>query len=106
VNVAQIHSQHSAIPKIFDAQTKKQETKKQKTKWVHNCKPSLFNGIKTVSILQQQLHGKIVHRNSVIYKHDRERGKPTDKQTNKKNSTFLAAPAADEIRTPANLAWR
>jgi len=30
----------------------------------------------------------------------------TDRETDKKNSTFLAAPAAGEIRAPPNLAWR
>ena len=31
--------------------------------------------------------------------------KQTDRQTDRKNSTFLATPAAGEIRAPPNLAW-
>jgi len=42
------------------------------------------------------LHGEILRVSSDVQKHDR----PTDK-----NSTFLAAPAAGEIRAPPNLAW-
>jgi len=60
---------------------------------------TISNGIKIVSVLQR-LHGEIGHTISDIQKRDEQ----TDKQT-KKNSTFLAAPAAGEIRAPPNLAW-
>ena len=62
----------------------------------------LPNGIKIVSVLHR-LHGEIGRTNSDIHKRDGETDKPTDKQT--KNSTFLATPAAGEIRAPPNLAW-
>jgi len=57
----------------------------------------LSNGIKIVSVLQCLL-GEIVRTNSDVQK----RGGETNKQT--KNSTFLAAPVAGEIRAPPNLA--
>jgi len=59
---------------------------------------ALSNGIKIVPILQR-LRGKIDAQISDVYK----RGEQTDGQT--KISTFLAAPAAGDIRTPPNLAW-
>jgi len=40
--------------------------------------------------------------NSDVQKHDGQTDKQTDRQ---KNSTFLATPAAGEIRAPPNLAW-
>jgi len=66
----------------------------------HGCTTTdlpLSNGIKIVFVLQR-LHGEVGRTNSDVYKRD--------EQTNKhsKNSTFLAAPAADEIRAPPNLA--
>ena len=57
----------------------------------------LSNGIQIVSVLQR-LRGEIEHTNSDVQKRDRQ----TDRQ---KNSTFLAAPAAGEIRAPPNLVW-
>jgi len=41
---------------------------------------------------------------SDVQKRDEQTDKQTDKQTNRqtKNSTFLAAPAAGEIRAPSN----
>jgi len=65
---------------------------------VHNHKPSLSIGIKIVSVLQR-LHGEIGRTISDVQKRDEQ----TDKQA--KNSTFLAASAAGEIRAPPNLAW-
>jgi len=57
----------------------------------------LSNGIKIVSILQR-LNGEIGGTISDV--------QTRDEQTNKqKNSTFLAASAAGEIRAPPNLAW-
>jgi len=64
----------------------------------HGCTTANFplsNGIKIVSILQR-LHGKIGVQ-SLTFK------SVTDSQT--KNSTFLATPAAGEIRAPPNMAW-
>ena len=58
----------------------------------------LSNGIKIVSVLQR-LHGEIGRTISDVQKRDGQTNKPT------KNSTFLAAPAAGEIRAPPNLAW-
>jgi len=63
----------------------------QSEKVEHRCTTTnllLSNGIRIVSVLQR-LHGEIGHTNSDVQKHDR--------QTDKKNSTFLAAPAAGEI---------
>ena len=61
----------------------------------------LSNGIKIVSVLPR-LHGEIGRTISDVQKRD----KLTDKQTVKqKDSTFLAAPAASEIRAPLKLAW-
>jgi len=58
------------------------------------------NGIKIVSVgLLQRLRGEIGRINIDVQKRDEQ----TNKQT--KNSTFLAAPAAGEIRAPPNLAW-
>jgi len=62
----------------------------------------LSNGIKIVSVLQR-LHGEIGRRNSDVQERDGQTDKQTDKQT--KNSTFLATPAAGEIRAPPNFAW-
>jgi len=65
----------------------------------HGCTTtnlSLSNGIKSVSGLQRLL-GEIRRPNSNVQKRDG--------QTRQKTSTFLAAPAAGEIRTPPNLAW-
>ena len=55
-------------------------------------------GIKIVSVLQR-LHGEIGRTISDVQKRDEQ----TDRET--KNSTFLATPAAGEIRAPPNLAW-
>ena len=57
---------------------------------------SLSNGVKIVSVLQD-LHGEIWRTISDVQKCDEQ----TDKQT--KNSTFLATPAAGEIR--AHQTW-
>ena len=56
--------------------------------------------IKIVSVLRRLL-GDIGLTIFDVQKRDEQ----TDKQTDKKNSTFLAAPAAGEIRAPPNLAW-
>jgi len=72
----------------------------QSEKVEHGCTTTnlpLSNGIKIGSIFQR-LHGEIGRTNSDVQKCDEQ----TDKQT--KNSTFLAAPAACEIRAPPNLA--
>jgi len=61
----------------------------------------LSNGIRIVSVLQC-LHGEIGRTISDVQKRDEQTNRQTDKQ---KNSTFLAAPAAGEIRAPPNLAW-
>ena len=74
----------------------------QSEKVEHECTTTnlpLSNGIKIVSVLQR-LHGEIGRTNSDVQKRDEQ----TDRQT--KTSTFLATPAAGEIRAPANLAWR
>ena len=53
-----------------------------------------------ISVLQR-LHGEVGRTISDVQKRDEQ----IDRQTNKqKNSTFLAAPAAGEIRAPPNLA--
>jgi len=70
----------------------------QSEKVEHGCTTTnlpLSNGIKIVSVLQR-FHGKIGRTISDVQKRDEQ----TDKQTNKKNSTFLATPAAGEIRAP------
>ena len=70
----------------------------QSDKVEHGCTTTnlpLPNGIKIISVLQR-LHGEIGRTNSDVQKRDGQ----TDKQTDKKNSTFLAAPAAGEIRAP------
>ena len=64
---------------------------------MHTTNLPLPNGIKIVFVLQR-LHGEIGRTDSDVQKRDEQ----TDKQ---KNSTFLAAPAAGEIRAPLNLAW-
>jgi len=58
-------------------------------------------GIKIVSLLQR-LHGEIGRTISDVQKRDEQADKQAHKQT--KNSTFLATPAAGEIRAPTNLA--
>ena len=72
----------------------------QSEKVEHGCTTTnlpLTNIIKIVSVLQRLL-GEIGRTISDVRKRDEQ----TDKQ---KNSTFLAAPAAGEIRAPPNLAW-
>jgi len=59
----------------------------------------LSKGVKIVSVLQR-LHGEIVRTNFDVQKRDEQTNRQTDK-----NSTFLATPAAGEIRAPPNLAW-
>jgi len=74
----------------------------QSDKVEHECTTTnlpLSNGIKIVSVLQR-LHGEIGRSISDVQKRDEQ----TDRQTNKKNSTFLDTPAAGEIRAPPNLA--
>ena len=71
----------------------------QSDKVEHVCTTTnlpLSNGIKIVSVLER-LYGKIRCTISDIQK--------CDGQTAKKNSMFLATPAAGETRTPPNLAW-
>ena len=73
----------------------------QSEKVEHGCTTTnipLPNGIKIVSALQH-LHGEIGPTSSDVQKRDGQ----TNRQI--KNSTFLAAPAAGEIRAPPNLAW-
>jgi len=75
----------------------------QSEKVEHGCTTTnlpLSNSIKIVSVLRR-LHGEIGRTISDVQKRDEQ----TDKQTNKKNSTFLAVPAAGENRAPPNLAW-
>jgi len=60
----------------------------------------LSNGVKIVSILPR-LHGEIGRTIYDVQKRDEQTDRQTDKQ---KNSAFLAAPAAGEIRAPPNLA--
>ena len=77
----------------------------QSDKVEHGCTSTnlpLPNGIKIVSVLQR-LHGEIECTNSDIQKRDEQTNKQTARQT--KNSTFLATPAAGEIRALPNLAW-
>ena len=76
----------------------------QSEKVEHRCTTTnhpLSNVIKIVSVLQC-LHGEIGRTISDIQKCDKQTDKQTDRQT--KNSTFLADPAAGEIRAPPNLA--
>jgi len=47
---------------------------------MHNCKPSLSNGIKTVSVLQR-LHGEIGRTISDDQKRDEQTDRQIDKQT-------------------------
>jgi len=68
----------------------------------HGCTTKslpLPNDIKIVSVLQR-LHDKIGRTISDVQKRDEQ----TNRETNKKTSTFLATPAAGEIRAPPNLA--
>jgi len=80
----------------------------QSDKVEHGCTTTnlpLPNGMKIISVLQR-LHGEIGRTNSDVQKLDGQPDRQTDKQTNRqKNSTFLATPAAGEIRAPPNLAW-
>jgi len=77
----------------------------QSQKVEHGCTTMnlrLSNGIKIVSVLQR-LYGKIGRTHYDVQKRDGQ----TNKQTNidrQKDSTFLAAPVAGEIRAPPNLA--
>jgi len=69
----------------------------QSEKVEHGCTTTnlpVSKSIKVVSVLQR-LHGKIGRTISDVLKRDEQ----TDK-----NSTFLATPAADEIRASPNLA--
>ena len=75
----------------------------QSDKVEHRCTTTnlpLPKGIKIVSVL---LHGEIGRTISDVQKRDGLTDKQTDRQT--KNSTFLATPAAGEIRASPNLAW-
>jgi len=75
----------------------------QSQKVEHGCTTKnlpLSTGIKIVSVFQR-LNSEIWRTISDVQKRDEQ----TDKQTNKKNSTFLATPAAGEIRARPNLAW-
>jgi len=70
----------------------------QSEKVEHGCTTTKFplsNGIKIVSVLQR-LHGEIGRTISDVKS---VTNKQTDRQ--RKNSTFLAAPAASEIRAPS-----
>jgi len=70
----------------------------------HGCTTTnlpLSNVIKIVSVLQR-LHGEIGRTISDVQKRDEQTDRQTDRQ---KNSTFLATPAAVEIRASPNLAW-
>jgi len=63
----------------------------------------LSNGIDIISVLQR-LHSEIWRTTSDIQ--DCDELEQTNRQTDRqKNSTFLAGPAADEIRAQPNLAW-
>ena len=76
----------------------------QSKKVEHGCTTTNFplsNGIKIVSVVQR-LHGESGAQ-ALTFKSVTDR--QTNTQTNKKNSPFLAAPAAGEIRAPPNLAW-
>jgi len=67
----------------------------QSDKVEHGCTITNFplsNGIKIVSV-HQRLHDEIGRTISGVQKRDEQ----TDKQTDRKKSTFLAAPAAGEI---------
>ena len=68
-----------------------------------------YRTVSKIMSVVQRLHGEIGRRNSDVQKRDEQTDKQTDKQTNrqtdKKNSTFLATPAAGEIRASPNLAW-
>jgi len=65
----------------------------------------LSNGIKVVSVLQR-LHGEIGRTMSDVQKRDEQTDRPTPQNCHRrKNSTFLATPAAGEFRAPPNLAW-
>ena len=73
----------------------------QSQKVEHGCTSTslpVSNGIKIVFVLQR-LHGEIGCTNSNVQKRDGQ----TNRQT--KNSTFLVAVAAGEIRAQPNLAW-
>jgi len=65
-----------------------------------NLPPSV--GIKIFSVLQR-LYGEIGRTISDVQKSDGQTNRQTNRQT--KNSTFLANPAAGEIRAPPNSAW-
>ena len=83
---------HLVVPPVGMQQSEKVE---------HGCTTTnlpLTNSIKIVSLLKRR-HGEIGRTISDVQKRDEQ----TDRQTNKK-STFLAAPAAGEIRGPPNLA--
>ena len=76
----------------------------QSEKIAHGCTTtnlSLSNGIKIVSVLHR-LHGEIGRTVSDVQKRDEQTNKQTNRQ---RNSTFLATPAAGEIRAPPLLAW-
>ena len=72
----------------------------QSEKVEHGCTTTnlpLSKGIKIVSVLQR-LHGEIGRTISDVQKRDEQANR-------QKNSTFLATPAASEIRATPNLAW-
>jgi len=74
---------------------------RQSEKVEHACTTTnlpLSKGVKIVSVLQR-LHGEIGRKISDLQKRDEQSNKQTDRQTDK-NSTFLAAQAAGEIRAP------
>jgi len=96
---------HSHQMGVYE-QNKKSLSPLDTKKWIaaeveHVCTTTnlpLSNGIKIVSVLQR-LYREIGRAISDVQKRDEQ----TDRQT--KNSTFLATPAAGEIRAPPNLTW-
>jgi len=72
----------------------------RKLNTVHHYKSSPIQRHQNLSVLQR-LHGEIGRTISDVEKREEQTNTQTDKQ---KNSTFLAGPAADEIRAPPNLA--
>jgi len=71
----------------------------QSEKVGHGCTTTnlpLSNGIKIISAVQR-FHSEIWRTVSDVQKRDG--------QTDRQRSTFLATPAAGEMRAPPNLAW-
>ena len=103
--MAKSGAQTLTFKSVTDGQTDRhtdRQTDRQKTH--KNHKPSLYNGINTVSVVER-LRGEIGRTNSGVQKRDEQANRQTDRQSGRQNLNVFGRPGAGEIRAPPNLAW-